>query len=178
MGTSERPDPAARLRLVDSLLAAAGDSSSALQRLLTETALVVQEARREVAASRDEEVQALRREVEQLREGLASRAVIERAKGMLMQAHDLTESQSFELLTQLSHSRHRKLRDVAADVVDGSLDLPRPRWCGRRPRGRRLRRRRRGRWTRRDRTWCRPRVRHRRRSSLPGASGRCPVRRR
>jgi hypothetical protein len=126
---SERPrsDLANRLRLVDSLLTAAGDNLSSLQRLLTEVRTEVELARREEEeASRDEEIRALRREVDQLREGMASRAVIERAKGILMQGRTISEARAFELLNELSQRSHRKLRDVAADVVSGTLGLPVP----------------------------------------------------
>ncbi len=117
--------PTNRLRLVDSLLHAAGDSVSALQRLLAEVSTETEQVRREVErAPRDAEVHALRREVEQLRDGLTSRAVIERSKGILMRAYALTESQAFDLLAEMSQSRHRKLREVAADLVDGVLELP------------------------------------------------------
>jgi polyhydroxyalkanoate synthesis regulator phasin len=121
MSDKARSDPVARLRLVDSLLTAVEDNLSSFQRLLsevhTEVALLRQE---EEEQSRDEEIQALRREVAQLREGLTSRAVIERAKGILMQRGDLTEAEAFELLNEMSQRRHRKLREVAAEVATGA----------------------------------------------------------
>jgi polyhydroxyalkanoate synthesis regulator phasin len=121
MSDTARSDPVARLRLVDSLLTAVEDNLSSFQRLLaeihTEVALLRQE---EEEQSRDEEIQALRREVAQLREGLTSRAVIERAKGILMQSGDLNEAEAFELLNEMSQRRHRKLRDVAAEVANGA----------------------------------------------------------
>jgi hypothetical protein len=121
MSVRDRSDLAGRLRLIDSLLSAADDSLSSFQRLLAEVHTEVAQLRREEAEqSRDEEILALRREVEQLREGMNSRAVIERAKGILMQTNELSESESFELLNEMSQRRHRKLRDVAADVAGGS----------------------------------------------------------
>jgi hypothetical protein len=121
MNEKARADLAGRLRLVDSLLTAVGDSLTSLQRLLSEVHNEIAQARREEdESSRDDEIQALRREVEQLREGMTSRAVIERAKGILMQTHALSESESFDLLNEMSQRRHRKLRDVAADVATGS----------------------------------------------------------
>jgi hypothetical protein len=130
MSEKDRSDLAGRLRLVDSLLSAVGDSLSSLQRLLSEVHNEIDLARREEEeSSRDDEIQALRREVEQLREGMTSRAVIERAKGILMQTHSLSESESFDLLNEMSHRRHRKLRDVAVDVATGAQNsrvAPRP----------------------------------------------------
>jgi AmiR/NasT family two-component response regulator len=55
------------------------------------------------------------------------RAVIERAKGILMERHSLTDQQSFELLR--AHSQHsgRKLYDLASAILDSHLLLtPRP----------------------------------------------------
>ena len=109
-----------RLRLTESLLRAIEDSVSSLQRLLSEVHKEVDVALREAGEwAGPAELSTLRVEIEQLREGMSSRAVIERAKGMLMQAHELSESQAFDLLSDLSQRRHRKLRDVAADVVSG-----------------------------------------------------------
>jgi hypothetical protein len=121
MSDRQRSDLSARLRLVDSLLTAVDDSLSSFQRLLAEVHEEVVALRRgEEEQSRDEEIQALRREVEQLREGMTSRAVIERAKGILMQSSALTEAEAFDLLNEMSQRRHRKLRDVAAEVATGA----------------------------------------------------------
>jgi len=111
-----------RLRLAESLLRAAEESASSLQRLLAEVHKEVALAlREEIESARDEELAALRREVDQLREGMASRAVIERAKGILMQAQGLSEPESFDLLSEISQRQRRKVRDVAADIANGSL---------------------------------------------------------
>jgi hypothetical protein len=125
MGDPDRTDLAERLRLVDSLLTVATDMVSSLQRVLTEVHHELGPVRREEEAHpRDAEIADLRREVAQLREGLASRAVIERAKGVLMHGHGVTEAESFTLLTELSQRTHRKVRDVAADLLDGAPGLP------------------------------------------------------
>lgn len=54
---------------------------------------------------------------EQMQAALASRAVIEQAKGVLMAQEGLDAEQAFARLRQLSQTRHVKLRDVAASVV-------------------------------------------------------------
>ena len=122
MEEAVRPYVHDRLRLAESLLRAVTDSITPLQRLLAEVhkeiTLALQE---EIESRRDEELSGLRREVNQLRDAMVSRAVIERAKGILMQGQGLTESESFELLNEISQRQHRKLRDIAADVTSGTL---------------------------------------------------------
>jgi GAF domain-containing protein len=53
----------------------------------------------------------------QLEAALASRAVIEQAKGVLMARHGLDSEQAFGLLRHQSQHRNVKLREVAHDVV-------------------------------------------------------------
>jgi response regulator NasT len=52
------------------------------------------------------------------------RALIERAKGILMERHATDEASSFEMLRDHSRATNRKLIDVAAAVVDGHRLLP------------------------------------------------------
>ncbi|MFC3688014.1 GAF and ANTAR domain-containing protein [Aquipuribacter hungaricus] len=58
-------------------------------------------------------------QVQQLRQAMASRSVIEQAKGMVMAARGCSEDEAFAELGQLSRRTNRKLRDVAQEVVDG-----------------------------------------------------------
>lgn len=55
---------------------------------------------------------------EQLTEAMRSRAVIEQAKGVLMARGGLDADTAFRALTARSQRENRKLRDVAAAVVD------------------------------------------------------------
>jgi AmiR/NasT family two-component response regulator len=52
------------------------------------------------------------------------RAVTERAKGILMERHSISEAAAFDLLREHSRSTNRKLVDVASAVVDGHALLP------------------------------------------------------
>jgi GAF domain-containing protein len=52
-----------------------------------------------------------------LQTALESRAVIDQAKGILMERYKLTADQSFQLLAQVSMNRNRKLRAVADELV-------------------------------------------------------------
>ena len=63
-----------------------------------------------------------------LRIALESRAVIDQAKGILMERHKLTADQAFQLLAQASMATNTKVRDVAEQLVaTGELPRVRPR---------------------------------------------------
>ncbi|MET0863406.1 MAG: GAF and ANTAR domain-containing protein [Nakamurella sp.] len=63
-----------------------------------------------------------------MRAAMKSRAVIEQAKGILMERGKLTDDQAFEELTRASQNTNIKLRDVADELVrTGALpERPRP----------------------------------------------------
>jgi AmiR/NasT family two-component response regulator len=52
------------------------------------------------------------------------RALIERAKGILMERHRVGETQAFDLLREHARDDNRKLVDLATAVVDGHRLLP------------------------------------------------------
>ncbi len=53
-----------------------------------------------------------------LRRAMESRAVIEQAKGVLMTQRRVDADQAFEILREASQRYNRKLRDIAAGIVD------------------------------------------------------------
>jgi GAF domain-containing protein len=55
---------------------------------------------------------------EQLHEALQSRDVIGQAKGILMARHGVDPDEAFQLLRKRSQAVNRKLREVAAELVD------------------------------------------------------------
>ena len=60
-----------------------------------------------------------------LQTALESRAVIDQAKGILMERHKLTADQAFQLLAGASMRTNRKLRDIAEHLVrTGEFRLP------------------------------------------------------
>jgi AmiR/NasT family two-component response regulator len=63
-------------------------------------------------------------EFHDLQGAFGRRAVIERAKGILMERHGIREERAFALLREHARSSNRQLGDVAAAVVDGHLLLP------------------------------------------------------
>ncbi|WP_051871346.1 ANTAR domain-containing protein [Streptomyces sclerotialus] len=61
----------------------------------------------------------------QLSAALASRVVIEQAKGFLAKRWDLTPDDAFTALRAYARSNQRRLVDVAGDVISRRLHLPR-----------------------------------------------------
>ena len=79
----------------------------------------------EVAIRRYREARQLHEKVDQLEGALERRAVIERAKGILMERHGISERDAFELLRDQARSTGRRVVDVAQAVLDGHALLPR-----------------------------------------------------
>jgi len=78
----------------------------------------------EIALRRHAEVEHLSGEVEVLEGAIQRRAVIERAKGILMERHSIGDRDAFELLRSHARANNRKLVDVASAVAEGHLLLP------------------------------------------------------
>ncbi len=75
----------------------------------------------EVAVGRFSELRALEQEVHSLEEQLTTRRVVERARGVLMDKHNLSESDAFTFIQQSAMRQRAKMRTVAEQVLDGSL---------------------------------------------------------
>jgi len=73
----------------------------------------------EVSMRRWREREALYQQVERLEGALERRALIERAKGILMERHDVDERAAFELLREHARSNNRTVVDVAGAVTEG-----------------------------------------------------------
>ncbi|MFC0004884.1 GAF and ANTAR domain-containing protein [Micromonospora siamensis] len=58
---------------------------------------------------------------EQMREAMRSRAVIEQAKGIIMGERHCSSQEAFALLSKISQDTNRKVRDVAAALVDRAV---------------------------------------------------------
>jgi AmiR/NasT family two-component response regulator len=79
----------------------------------------------EVALRRYEETRRLEVKVDQLESALERRALIERAKGILMERHGLDDRMAFELMRDHARGQSRRVVDVARAVTDGHALLPR-----------------------------------------------------
>jgi GAF domain-containing protein len=88
-----------------------------------------------VAAGNLHAYESARDMADNLQAALASRAVIDQAKGVLIERYKLTPDQAFQLLAQASMHANRKVRDIADDLVHtGELPV-----VARRDSGKRLR---------------------------------------
>lgn len=72
----------------------------------------------ELASARHAELQALEAEVERAQQALEDRKLVERAKGLLMSALDLSEQDAFRRLQLTARERNSRLVDVAARIVE------------------------------------------------------------
>ena len=59
----------------------------------------------------------LREELDDTRRQLEDRKLIEKAKGLLMQAHDVSEEEAFTTLRRLAMDKNRTLGETARDVI-------------------------------------------------------------
>ena len=63
---------------------------------------------------------------EQLQGALNSRIVIEQAKGVVSRDHGVNVDEAFAVLRSHARSNHLRLADLAHDVVNREVELPRP----------------------------------------------------
>jgi GAF domain-containing protein len=82
--------------------------------LATHGALAISAARRQ-------------QKVDNLEQALTTSRLIGAATGVLMATYKVTDDQAFDLMRVASQASHRKLRDIAAEVVaSGTIELPAP----------------------------------------------------
>ncbi len=71
----------------------------------------------EVTLARFREFEQVRKELNDVREALEARKVIERAKGMLMNRYGLTESEAFRRIQKRSMDSRKSMREVAEAIL-------------------------------------------------------------
>ncbi len=75
----------------------------------------------EVAIGRFRELRHLTGEIDALGEQLENRKLVERAKGVLIDTHQMSESAAFAFIQRTAMSERVRMRDIADRVLDGSL---------------------------------------------------------
>ena len=71
----------------------------------------------EVALARFAEFQAVEKHVGDLEEALETRKFVDRAKGILMDSHDLTEAEAFRRIQKMSMNTRKPMKDVAEAII-------------------------------------------------------------
>lgn len=75
----------------------------------------------EVALARFRSEQELVAQAATAEDRLEARKVVDRAKGVLMDAHGLSEKAAFDFVQKTAMHNRRQMRDVAQDVISGTL---------------------------------------------------------
>lgn len=79
----------------------------------------------DLAVHRHAELRSLTDQIGQLEGAMERRGVIERAKGILMERHGITEHEAFALIRDRARSSNRRVVDLAQAVTEGHALLPR-----------------------------------------------------
>lgn len=87
---------------------------------LDEAVVVLFAAQAAVAVANSRLYQSARTLSAQLEAAMASRAVIEQAKGVIMAVKSVDEGVAFDLLRRTSQAENRKLRQIAIEIVDAA----------------------------------------------------------
>ena len=72
----------------------------------------------EIAATRFAERQKMAQETADLREGLDNRKIVERAKGLLMARHGVSEEDAHRRIQAQARRERRSMREVAQEILD------------------------------------------------------------
>lgn len=75
----------------------------------------------EIAVKRFEEIHNLNAELDRLKESLEARKLIERAKGILMKAHGLSEQDAYRKMQQFSMAKRISLKELAESIIAAAL---------------------------------------------------------
>ena len=71
----------------------------------------------EIARSRFAEIKTLGEELDYLKESLETRKLLDRAKGILMAAHNITEAEAYRKMQQYSMNQRTTLKELAEAII-------------------------------------------------------------
>jgi len=74
----------------------------------------------EIAVSRFQEFAELEQELENVKNSLETRKLLDRAKGILMDAYNLSETEAYRRIQQYSMSKRKSIKEVAEAIVGAS----------------------------------------------------------
>ncbi len=72
----------------------------------------------EIAVSRFEDIKKLKEELDEIKEALESRKIIEKAKGIVMERLQLSESEAMKFLQKKSRNSNKKIVDIANEIIE------------------------------------------------------------
>jgi two-component system, response regulator PdtaR len=71
----------------------------------------------EIAVRRFRQIQSQEKEISELKETLETRKLIERAKGILMDRHNMTEDEAFKRIHFQARNQNKKMREIAQSII-------------------------------------------------------------
>ena len=75
----------------------------------------------EIALTRFKEIQSLELELNDVKNSLEMRKTLDRAKGILMDAYNLNESEAYRRIQQYSMAKRRTIKEVAEAIISSAL---------------------------------------------------------
>ena len=75
----------------------------------------------EIALSRFAEMKQLENELDKVKNSLEMRKTLDRAKGILMDAYNLTESEAYKRIQHYSMAKRKSIREVAEAIIRAAL---------------------------------------------------------
>jgi two-component system, response regulator PdtaR len=75
----------------------------------------------EIALGRHREMRALHDQTQSLEDQLETRKLVDRAKGILMDSHGLSESEAFDWIQKTAMNKRVKAKDIAEQVIAGTI---------------------------------------------------------
>jgi response regulator NasT len=74
----------------------------------------------EMAVRRFRQIQSQSKEIDELKETLETRKLIERAKGILMDRHRMSEEEAFKRIHFQARNQNKKMREIAQSIITAS----------------------------------------------------------
>jgi response regulator NasT len=71
----------------------------------------------EMAIARFRQIQHQKREIDELKDTIETRKLIERAKGILMDRHGMSEDEAFKRIHFQARNQNKKMREIAQSIV-------------------------------------------------------------
>lgn len=73
-----------------------------------------------IAVSRFAEIRSQQKEIDLLKDTLETRKLIERAKGILMDRHSMSESEAFKRIHFQARNQNKKMREIAQSIISAA----------------------------------------------------------